>query len=141
MRRDYERELNKKFNESEKKYKEVKHRKEIDQKQKAKDKELSRMMDQSSLSVPRKIENEEVKKRLEDFEKFMVKREQNKLNKLEAIKGNAKKHIDRVMEKLEEIKQRDPEEEKDYNELAKKFKRKLDAQKHRQYNLKNMKYK
>lgn len=80
----------------------------------------------------------EVSKKLEEFERSMIMHEQNKQLQLSKASQRAESHISHVMEKLERIKTQNPEEDKDYTELAKMFKKKLDAAKNRDRQLKHM---
>jgi len=145
LRKEREREMNKKYQEAERNRMLAQKRKLNEQRLQQKnvfDNDQKHYFAQRNLSVTRqKEDDEEVKRKLEEFERSMISHEQNKQTQLKSAQQRAESHIQHVMEKLDQIKHRQPEDEMDYNELAKTFKKKIEAVKNRDRNLKHLRSK
>ena len=141
-RRDREKDILSKFKEAEKKRnhtKKIKMDEEVALHKLIYERDQRKYFDQRNLSVVRrKQDDEEVEAKLRKFEQSMEIRAKNKEENLDDIKKKAKNHMDQVMTKLDSVKNKSPEEEMDYNELAKTFKKKLEASKNRHNHLKHM---
>lgn len=87
-------------------------------------------------SLTRKLEeDDEVNKALEEFENKMEKRHQNKVNTLNETSLRAEKHINYVMKKLENVKQKKEFDDTDPEfriKLEKSIKRKIKSKKERE---------
>lgn len=93
-----------------------------------------------NLSMTRKKEDDdEVKRKLEDFDRKMKYHTDNKNKCLLQVSQRAEDHIKTVMSRLDVTKNKDPEEDKDYTELAEKFKKKIKCIKKRDEDIKRTK--
>lgn len=92
---------------------------------------------QRNLSHTRKIkEDEEVEKKLKDFEKKMEEHTEIKIKALNDTKHRAEEHCNAVMQKLMRIRNTSPDDE-DYTSIAKSFQQKIENVKKRDRMLKN----
>lgn len=78
--------------------------------------------EQRNLSMSRKKDDDdEVFRKLVEFDIKMNSHIDNKKKWLVSVSKRAEDHVKVVMNKLDLIKHKDPEEDKDYTQLAKKF--------------------
>lgn len=93
-----------------------------------------------NLSLTRtKEHNDEVRIKLEDFDRKMVASTTQKQNKMKEVSKFATEHVKHVMDKLDVIKNKNPEEEMDYTLLASKFQKKINCAKKRDETLRRRK--
>jgi hypothetical protein len=142
LRKEREKDLLSKFKEAEKKRMRSKKMKLDEERAHIKhmyEEDQKKYFEQRNMSVTRKKqEDEEVESKLREFDRSMEVRKINKENGLMSISKKAESHMNKVMDRLDQIKSKNPEDEMDYNELAKTFKKKIDAAKNRDRQLKHM---
>ena len=93
----------------------------------------------TSQWLENKEDDDEVIKKLEDFDRKMKFHAENKNKWLLMVSQRAEDHIKDVMSRLDVTKNKDPEEDKDYTELAEKFKKKIRSIKRREDEIKKTK--